>query len=246
MKALVRLSGVLGVLLLWELLAITITAHVIPTPDATIRQLFFDDGWAFYGPNIRSTGWEALRGFFWGNLMAIAMAVVVILAPPLERIVTQIGVISYCLPVVAVGPILTVLLNSDAAVVTMAALLVFFTTLIGVLAGLRAADRTSLDLVLAYGGGRWMQLLKVRLIAALPSSFAALKIAAPSAVLGAILGEFLGQVNNGLGPAMVVAQQQLQTDRTWGVALVAGALAASGYGVVALVARFAIPWERAT
>jgi ABC-type nitrate/sulfonate/bicarbonate transport system permease component len=244
-KALVRLSGVLAVLLLWELLAITITAHAIPTPPATMRRLF-EDGWTFYGPNIQSTGWEALRGFFWGNLMAIALAVVVILAPPLERIVTQIGIVSYCLPVVAVGPILTVTLNGDVPMVAMAALLVFFTTLIGVLAGLRAADCTSLELVLAYGGGRWMQLLKVRLIAALPSSFAALKIAAPSAVLGAIIGEFLGQVTNGLGPAMVVAQQQLQTERTWGVALVAGALAASGYGVVALVARFAIPWERVT
>lgn len=244
MKALVRLSGGLGVLLLWELLAVTVTAHAVPTPPATIRRLF-EDGWAFYGPNVRSTGWEALRGFFWGNLVAIALAVVVILAPPLERLVTQIGVISYCLPVVAVGPILTVMLNGDAPVVAMAALLVFFTTLIGVLAGLRAADRTSLDLVLACGGGRWMQLVKVRLIAALPSSFAALKIAAPSAVLGAIIGEFLGQVGGGLGPAMVIAQQQLQTERTWGVALVAGALAASGYGVVSLVARFAVPWERA-
>lgn len=243
MKALVRLSGVLAVLLLWELLAITITAHAIPTPYGTIRQLF-GDGWTFYGPNVQSTGWEALRGFFWGNLMAIALAVVVILAPPLERIVTQIGIVSYCLPVVAVGPILTVMLNGDTPMVAMAALLVFFTTLIGVLAGLRAADRTSLELVLAYGGGRWMQLLKVRLIAALPSSFAALKIAAPSAVLGAIIGEYLGQVNNGLGLAMVVAEQQLQIERTWGVALVAGALAVTGYGVVALVARFAIPWER--
>jgi ABC-type nitrate/sulfonate/bicarbonate transport system permease component len=242
-KALVRLTGVLAVLLLWELLAITITAHAIPTPLGTIRQLF-RDGWAFYGPNIQSTGWEALRGFFWGNLIAIALAVAVILVPPLERIVTQIGIVSYCLPVVAVGPILTVTLNGDAPMVAMAALLVFFTTLIGVLAGLRAADRTSLELVLAYGGGRWMQLLKVRLIAALPSTFAALKIAAPSAVLGAIIGEYLGQVNNGLGLAMVVAEQQLQVERTWGVALVAGALAATGYGVVALVARFAIPWER--
>jgi ABC-type nitrate/sulfonate/bicarbonate transport system permease component len=242
-KALAGLSGVLGVLLLWALLAITISGEAIPTPAGTIRQLF-EDGWTFYGPNIVSTGWEALRGFFWGNLMAIALAVVVILAPPLERIVTQIGVVSYCLPVVAVGPILTVMLDGDTPIVAMAALLVFFTTLIGVLAGLRAADRTSLELVLAYGGGRWMQLLKVRLIAALPSSFAALKIAAPSAVLGAIIGEYLGRVDNGLGLAMVVAQQQLQTERTWGIALVAGALAATGYGVVALAARFAIPWQR--
>jgi ABC-type nitrate/sulfonate/bicarbonate transport system permease component len=150
-KALVRLSGVLGVLLLWELLAITIAGDGIPTPEGTIRQLF-EDGWTFYGPNVVSTGWEALRGFFWGNLMAIALAVVVILAPPLERIVTQIGVVSYCLPVVAVGPILTVMLDGDTPMVAMAALLVFFTTLIGVLDGLRAADRTSLELVLAFGG----------------------------------------------------------------------------------------------
>jgi len=244
-KALVGLFGALGVLLLWAILAITINTEAIPTPEGTIRQLF-DDGWTFYGPIIVSTSWEALRGFFWGNLLAIALAVVVILAPPLERIVTQIGVVSYCLPVVAVGPILTVMLDGDTPIVAMAALLVFFTTLIGVLDGLRAADRTSLELVLAFGGGRWMQLLKVRLMAALPSSFAALKIAAPSAVLGAIIGEFLGRVDSGLGPAMVVAEQQLQTERTWGVALVAGALAATGYGVVALVARFAIPWERAT
>jgi ABC-type nitrate/sulfonate/bicarbonate transport system permease component len=244
-KALVGLSGVLGVLLLWTLLAITVTGDAIPTPEGTIRQLF-DDGWSFYGPDIVSTGWEALRGFFWGNLIAIALAVVVILAPPLERIVTQIGVVSYCLPVVAVGPILTVMLDGDTPIVAMAALLVFFTTLIGVLAGLRAADRTSLELVAAFGGGRWMQLLKVQLIAALPASFAALEIAAPSAVLGAIIGEFLGRADSGLGLAMVVAQQQLQTERTWGVALVAGALAAAGYGFVALVARFAIPWERAT
>jgi ABC-type nitrate/sulfonate/bicarbonate transport system permease component len=244
-KVLVGLSGLLGVVLLWAFLAITVSGGVIPTPEGTIRQLY-EDGWTFYGPDIVSTGWEALRGFFWGNLLAIALAVMVILAPPLERVVTQIGVVTYCLPVVAVGPILTVMLDGDTPIVAMAALLVFFTTLIGVLAGLRAADRTSLELVLAFGGGRWMQLLKVRLIAALPSSFAALKIAAPSAVLGAIIGEFLGRVDSGLGLAMVVAQQQLQTERTWGVALVAGALAATGYGVVALVARFAIPWERAT
>jgi ABC-type nitrate/sulfonate/bicarbonate transport system permease component len=243
-KALLGLSGVIGVVLLWGLLAIMVGEGAIPTPEGTVRQLY-DDGWAFYGPDIASTGWEALRGFFWGNAVAIALAVVVILAPPLERIVTQIGIVSYCLPVVAVGPILTVMLNGDTAIVAMAALLVFFTTLIGVLAGLRAADRTSLELVAAFGGGRWMQLLKVRLIAALPSSFAALKIAAPSAVLGAIIGEFLGRVDGGLGPAMVVAQQQLQTERTWGIALVAGALAAAGYGAVALAARFAIPWERA-
>lgn len=243
MKFLAGLGGILGVLVLWQLAAITITADAVPTPLGTFDRLL-TDGWTYYGPHIRGTGWEALRGFFWGNLAAFVLAVVVILIPPVERIVMQIGVASYCIPVIAVGPILTTALDGDTPMVVIAALQVFFTTLIGVLTGLRAADQTSLELVQAYGGGTWQKLIRVRLIAALPSSFAALKIAAPSAVLGAIIGEFLGRIDAGLGPAMVVAQQQLQTERTWGVALVAGALAAFGYGVVSLIARITTPWER--
>ena len=130
--------------------------------------------------------------------------------------------------------------------VALSAMSVFFTSLIGILLGLRAADPTSLDLVAAYGGGRWQQLRRVRLAAALPSTVAALKVAAPSALLGAIIGEYLGRVDNGLGLAMTVAQQQLDVARTWGIALVAGAIAGIGYGLIALVARFAVPWARTT
>ncbi|MEO5876398.1 MAG: ABC transporter permease subunit [Streptosporangiaceae bacterium] len=237
------LLGALGVLVVWEVLAVTVfgTTKVVPAPNEVVSQLL-KDGWSFYGPHIRGTGWEALRGFLWGNLIAIALAMVVILVPPLERVITQVAVASYCLPIIAVGPILTIVLEGDTPMVAMAALLVVFTTLIGVLTGLRAADRTSLELIRAYGGGRWQQLIRVQLMSALPSTFAALMIAAPSAVLGAILGEFLGRVDQGLGQAMVVAQQQLETSRTWGVALVAGALAGLGFGAVALLARLTAPW----
>jgi ABC-type nitrate/sulfonate/bicarbonate transport system permease component len=242
------LGGLLGttaVLLLWELIALSgLGKGAVPTPTGVAARLV-DDGWSLYWPNVKGTAWEALRGYLWGNCIAIALAIVVILLPPLERVITQLAVASYCLPIIAVGPILTVVFSGDTPMVTMAALQVVFTTLIGVLAGLRAADRTSLDLITAYGGGRWQQLRRVRLAAALPSSLAALKIAAPAAVLGAIIGEFLGGVKGGgLGPAMIVAQEQLNVDRTWGIALVSGALAGAGYGLVALVARLIAPWSR--
>ena len=236
------LGGVIAVIAFWELASMLVPGGSVPTPWGTLSQLF-DDGWRFYGPHVIGTGWEALRGFAWGNLVAFGLAAAVVLVPWLERVVIQIGVASYCLPVIAVGPILTIVLDGDAPMVAMAALQVLFTSLIGVLSGLRAADAASLELIRAYGGGRWQQLIRVRLIAALPSCFAALKIAAPAAVLGAIIGEFLGQVDRGLGVAMVVAQQQLQTERLWGIALVAGGLAGAGYGAVALIARFATPWE---
>ncbi len=238
--------GIVAVLLGWELLALTVLKQdAVPTPVSVLRG-YGSDGWSFYQPHVQGTVWEAARGYFWGNLVAFALAVVAVLIPALERVISQIAIASYCLPVIAVGPILTVVLDGDTPIVTLSAMAVFFTTLIGVLLGLRAADPTSLDLVAAYGGGRWQQLRRVRLAAALPSTFASLKVAAPAALLGAIIGEYLGRVDAGLGLALTISQQQLDIPRTWGIALAAGAIAGLGYGLVALIARLTVPWARTT
>jgi ABC-type nitrate/sulfonate/bicarbonate transport system permease component len=170
----------------------------------------------------------------------------VLLVPPVERIVVQLAVASYCLPLVAIGPILSLLFSGTTPMITLAALAVFFTTLIGALLGLRSADQVTLDVVRAYGGGRWAELVKVRLIAALPATLAALKISAPAALLGAIIGEYLGHIDTGLGIAMTVSEASVQVPRTWGIALVSGLVAGLGYGLTALVARVALPWARTT
>jgi ABC-type nitrate/sulfonate/bicarbonate transport system permease component len=231
----------------WALLSTTVvsTGDGVPTPWAVVASVF-DDGWTFYSPHIGQTVGEALTGYLIGNGLALGLAVLVLLVPVLERVITQIAVASYCLPMVAIGPILSLVLDGDKPMSAMAGLSVFFTTLIGALLGLRSADPASLDLVRAYGGGRWQQMLRVRLIAALPSTLAALKIAGPAALLGAIIGEYLGRVDSGLGIAMTIAQQQLDVPRTWGIALVSGAVAGVAYGVVGLIARYALPWSRTT
>jgi ABC-type nitrate/sulfonate/bicarbonate transport system permease component len=87
-------------------------------------------------------------------------------------------------------------------------------------------------------------LVKVRLQASLPSLFGSLRIAAPAAVLGAIIGEYLGG-DSGLGVAMINAEQSLNIARTWGIALVATALAGTCYAVVAAIGRYVTPWTRA-
>jgi ABC-type nitrate/sulfonate/bicarbonate transport system permease component len=239
--------GIVALIGAWALLSTTIvsTGDGVPTPWAVVASVF-DDGWTFYSPHIGQTVSEALTGYLIGNGLALGLAVLVLLVPVLERVITQIAVASYCLPMVAIGPILSLVLDGDKPMSAMAGLSVFFTTLIGALLGLRSADPASLDLVRAYGGGRWQQMLRVRLIAALPSTLAALKIAGPAALLGAIIGEYLGRVDSGLGIAMTIAQQQLDVPRTWGIALVSGAVAGIAYGVVGLIARYALPWSRTT
>ncbi|NUP00224.1 MAG: ABC transporter permease subunit [Nonomuraea sp.] len=245
MRRLHGLVGVLALVALWWLLAVTVFADggAVPTPWAVLSSMA-QDGWAFYGPNATATLSAALEGFLWGNGLAIGVALLVLLVPRLEAVATQLAVISYCVPLLAIGPIVLVVLGGDATVVFLAAISVFFTTLIGALLGLRSADRASLDLVTVYGGGRLARLRYVQTIAALPSTFAGLKISAPSALLGAIIGEYLGSNDQGLGVSLMISQQQFQVSRTWGLALVAGLIAGLGYAVVALVARIVTPWSQ--
>lgn len=235
--------GVVGILVVWSVLALTVFAGGggVPTPWSVVASAV-SDGWGLYGPNSAITLSSALQGFLWGNALALVLAGVVLVVPQLDGLVTQLGVISYCMPLTAIGPIILLLFQGRAPSIFLAAVSVFFTTLIGSLLGLRAADRTSIDVVAAYGGGRLQQLLRVRAVAALPSVLAALKIAAPAAMLGAIIGEYLGGVDSGLGVALTNAQQQFDVPRTWGLAIATGLLAGVGYLVFSLVARFVTPW----
>lgn len=232
------LVGIVSLLVVWTILASTVfgVGDGIPTPWAILAKMV-DDGWSFYWPNINQTLGEAGKGYIAGNLIAFALALMVILVPWIEGVIMQLAVASYCLPILAIAPILQLFLKGDKPMIVLAAISVFFTSLVGILLGLRAADNTSLDLVRAYGGGRVKQLRYIRLINALPAVFAALKIAAPAALLGAIIGEFLGGIDRGLGPAMVNSQGQLEVARTWGLALAAGALAGIAYGLIGLIGK---------
>jgi ABC-type nitrate/sulfonate/bicarbonate transport system permease component len=234
--------GPVAILVLWEVAGRTIFAstRTVPPPSAVLAQLA-DDGLSFYGPNILTTLREAGAGWLYGNVIAIVLAIAFVQLPLAERALLQLALASYCLPVIAIGPVLAVLFSGDTPKVILAALSVIFTTLVATLVGLRSADRTSLDVVRAYGGGSWTLLWRVRLPASLPSLFAGLRIAAPAAMLGAIIGEYLG-AESGLGVAMINSQQSLAVERTWGIALVATALSGGAYGLTALVGRLLTPW----
>ncbi len=234
--------GLIGLIIVWQIVGATAFphSHVIPTPTAILSGMGHD-GWSFYWPNFRTTFAEAFKGWVFGNLLAIAVAMLFAVAPFFEKPLLQLGVASYCLPSVAILPIFAIVFSGETPKVVLAALSVFFTTLVGTLVGLKSADPTSLDVVHAFGGGETKKLTKVRLRAALPSMFAALRIAAPAAVLGAIIGEFIGG-NSGLGVAMINSQQALDIPRTWGIALVATGTAGVAYAVTSLIGRLLTPW----
>lgn len=229
------IAGTVVLLALWQLFAAVIFTgrHVVPPPSAVVAAVV--DG-QFYWPNLQVTLWEAVRGWVAGNAAAIVAAIIALLFPRTSRGFQQFGAITYCVPTVAVGPLILIVTDPDTTKVVIAALSVFFVSLIAWMTGLRATDQASLDVVRAFGGSRLTELLRVRLRAALPSAGGGLALSAPAAILGAILGEYLGGVS-GLGVAMVSAEQNFQVPQTWAIGLIATAVSGLAYGLIGLVTR---------
>jgi ABC-type nitrate/sulfonate/bicarbonate transport system permease component len=239
------LVTIVAILAGWQLISWTLlaNAHLLPGPIEIVKGIVHDG--PLYPRNIAATMSVAVRGFIFGNLVAIGLAFVCILLPRVEGPIMQIAVVAYAVPVLSIAPILVVLFEGDRARVILSALAVFFTTLVGTHAGLKQADRTSLDVVKVYGGGPYAQLVKVRIWSCLPYLFAALRIAAPTAILGAIIAEFLG-ADRGLGIALVVSEQNLNSVRTLGIGTVAATIAGITYWAVGVIGNRLAPWAPAS
>src|SRR5262245_59794225 len=101
------LAGIVGALLVWLLAAeLFASIHVIPSPIAVGTQLWADR--ASYPLNIGTTLREALLGYLWGNATAILLAALFVEFAVVERIVLKLAIASYCVPLVAIAPILVV------------------------------------------------------------------------------------------------------------------------------------------
>lgn len=230
-----------GLLVAWEVLARTVLSGSFALAAPTDVLLHLADQAPLFGRNVAATLGTAVQGFFIGNAIAVALALAVVLFPAVERPIFSAALAVYSVPIIALAPILLVLLERADAMVALSALAVIFTTLVTTTLGLRSADPASLDVVHVLGGGTVEKLWRVRIMAALPSVFAGLRVAAPAAVLGATVGEFMG-AERGLGVLITGALASLETTRVWAVATLATLLSGGGYALVGLLGKRLTPW----
>ncbi len=235
----VAFGPVLGALLLlvgWEAAGRGLTdAFVLAAPSEVARYLMRD--WQLMTRALGVTLGNAAAGFAIGNLAAVMLAGLALIWPRSERVITGLALLVFCLPLVATGPILRVFFGpGPGPQITLAALAVYYTTLVPLLVGLRAAPASWFDLVRSYGRGRLSALVHVRAMAALPYLFAGLQIAAPAAFLGAMVGEFTG-AERGMGVLTIRAIRALDVEMTWGLASVATMVAILAYLAIGALAR---------
>jgi NitT/TauT family transport system permease protein len=235
------LAVVIAVLALWEVgtRLLRVPPFLLPTPSAIAismevnASLLLFNGWV--------TTVEIALGFLLSIVIGIPLALGIFLWPPFSRSILPLLVSSQAMPKVAVAPLFLVWFGFGLLPkVLIAFLIAFFPIVINTAVGLASIEPEKIQLARSMGFGAVSTFFKFRLPSALPAIFGGLKISITLAVVGAVVGEFVGG-DAGLGYLLMVANGSMDTQL-----LFAGIVALTILGVVLfllveIAERFAIP-----
>lgn len=233
------------ILIIWE--AVTRGAGIpfilLPPPSAIGARIA--SSLPVLGADVRQTIFKAvLFGYVVGSGAGFITAILADRVPFLRRGLLPIGNMVSALPIIGVAPIMVMWFGFDwqskAAVVI---IMTFFPMLVNTVAGLAASGHMERDLMRTYASGYWPTLVKLRLPAAAPFIFNALKINSTLALIGAIVAEFFGTPVVGMGFRISTEVGRMNIDMVWAEIAVAALAGSVFYGVVALVERAVTFWH---
>ena len=185
-----------------------------------------------------------LAGYFIGSASGLVVAILVDRVPFLQRGLLPLGNFVSALPIVGIAPIMVMWFGFDwqskAAVVV---IMTFFPMLVNAVTGLAAAGTLERDVMRSWGAGYWPTLLKLRLPAAMPFIFNALKINSTLALIGAIVAEFFGTPIVGMGFRISTEVGRLNVDMVWAEIALAAVAGSLFYFLVARLERAVTFWH---
>ncbi len=232
-------------LILWEIMvrALGVLPVILPAPSAIWARIV--SAVPVLLADFRQTFLKAvLAGYAIGCAAGFVVAIIADRIPFLRRGVLPIGNFVSALPIIGVAPILVMWFGFDwqskAAVVVV---MTFFPMLVNTVAGLAAAGSMERDLMRSYAAGYTTSLIKLRLPAALPFIFNALKINSTLALIGAIVAEFFGTPIVGMGFRISAAIGRMDIDLVWAEIAVAALAGTVFYGIIALIERAVTFWH---
>ncbi len=234
----------LTLLLIWEVVTrgANVSPVLLPPPSAIWSRLLASI--PTLSADFQQTFKAVIAGYAIGCGAGFAVAILVDRSPFLKRGLLPIGNFVSALPIVGIAPILVMWFGFDwpskAAVVVC---MTFFPMLVNTVAGLNAAGAMERDLMRTYASGYWQTLAKLRLPAAAPFIFTALKINSTLALIGAIVAEFFGTPIVGMGFRIATEVGKLNIDLVWAEIAVAAVAGSAFYGVIALIERAVTFWH---
>ncbi len=186
---------------------------------------------------------EAFLGFVLGSLLGLLLATAFVHSRLAERAFVPYVIASQTIPIMALAPLVVFALGRGVAqVAVIATFLTFFPVTIAMIRGLRTFDPRALELMRSYGASRRGIYTKLRLPASLPYLFTALKVSATASIVGAIIGEGPGGINDGLGLVILTFNQYYITgpEKLWAAIFVAAALGVVFFLLVRVAEMFAL------
>lgn len=199
--------------------------------------------WPVLRPSLGATAQEAALGFAVGAGLAMAASLITVRFVYLGRLIGRFALVLYSLPLIAIAPLLVIWFGAGLLTkVMIAALASFFPVLVNFSSALVSTDRQALEMMDVAGASFIVTAIRVRIPYALPALFASFGAAAPAAVIGATVAEWVG-ANQGLGITILSAMQSYSITLLWSAILVVSLLSLACYGFFAVVGRRLFPWH---
>ena len=233
------------ILVLWE--AITRGAGVpfVLLPPPSLIGLRISQSLPLLWADVQQTVFKAVvAGYAMGCTLGFVTAILADRFAFLRNGLLPIGNMVSALPIIGVAPIMVMWFGfgweSKAAVVVV---MTFFPMLVNTVAGLAAAGHMERDLMRTYASDYWQMLFKLRLPAAAPFIFNALKINSTLAMIGAIVAEFFGTPIVGMGFRISTEVGRMNVDMVWAEIAIAALVGSVFYGAIALIERAVTFWH---
>ena len=241
-QVLFPVAGVVGVIAAWWLACVMwkVPTSVLPTPQDVLQAL------VKHAPALLSEGWVTMKATLYGFGLAVVLGIPIAVAVSMFRWANltfyPLLVALQSVPKVALAPILLVWLGTGIeSKLAIAWLVAFFPIIVDTSAGLQSTPKELLELARSLRSSRWQTFVKVRFPAALPFVLTGAKVAVTLAVIGAVIGEFVG-ASEGLGFLLLSATSQIDTPLAFAALFALSILGTLAYGLVVAVEKLLSPW----
>jgi NitT/TauT family transport system permease protein len=209
-----------------------VRAYLLPPPSAVFLEIVHD--WPELIGALAKTSAGALIGFALSTVLGVSIAVFLSSSQVIQRAFFPYAVFFQTVPIVAIAPLLVIWFGYGMpTVIATAFICSVFPVVANTLSGILSTDPALRDLFQLYGASRMVTLFKLRFPAALPQILTGLRVSAGLAVIGAIVGEFIG--GQGLGSVVDVARTQQRTDKVFAAVLLASVLGLALFGLINLI-----------
>jgi NitT/TauT family transport system permease protein len=240
--------AIVVIVAIWKLViaVFNVSPFVLPQPEDVlkgVRELVQSKG---FWSDARVTLEETLIGFTIALVLGLALGIVLGRVAWLEQAMRPVIVASQVVPKVALIPLFIIWFGFGiTSKIIIVALLSFFPILLNVILGVRSVDSGHRDVMRSLNAGRWQTFRRLEYPSTLPYILAGMEVGIVFAVVGAVVGEYLGG-DQGLGYRIVTSLNNLEAETLFAVILVLTLLGFLLYLAVIVLKRFLIPWHAST